>query len=65
MNWTDAFPKKLIAAVVASVLAYLAFKGGMDTPTVGVIISPLVSFILGQGLADVGKSAAIIKTRRS
>jgi hypothetical protein len=50
-------PKKMTAAITASILAYLGFRGGMDAATVGIIISPLVTFILGQGMADIGKEA--------
>ena len=52
--------KKLTAAIVASVLAYLGFVAGMDNAQIGFIITPLTGYILAQGAADFGKSAAKI-----
>lgn len=51
--------KKFIAAV-AGVIVGLAAKKGLawDTETVAVIISPLVAYVVGQGVADRGKEAA-------
>lgn len=53
--------KKFIAAVVAVLVAIGTRYGlNLDPETVGVIIAPIVAYIVGQGMADRGKEAAAI-----
>lgn len=54
--------KKLIMAVAAAVAA-AAGKIGLDLPTetVGLIVGPIVAYIIGQGWADRGKEAAKVQ----
>lgn len=48
--------KKFIGAI-AGVIVAGALKVGVDLPTdaVAAVISPIVAYILGQGVADLGK----------
>jgi hypothetical protein len=52
--------KKFVAAGIASIV-WGAGKLGLhiDSETLGGIIAPLLVYILGQGVADTGKSAAL------
>lgn len=54
--------KKLIVALIGVIVA-LASRVGLDLSTedVALVVSPIVAFILGQGIADHGKSAAKLK----
>jgi hypothetical protein len=56
--------KKLIAALIGVVVA-LAARLGLDLSTedVALVVAPIVAFVLGQGLADLGKSAALAKVK--
>lgn len=53
--------KKFLGAVAGTIVA-AALKIGLelDTESVLLVISPIVSYILGQGWADTGKEAAKI-----
>jgi hypothetical protein len=58
--------KKFIAAIVAVIVAIGARYGlQLDPPTVGVIVSPIIAYIVGQGMADRGKEAAAINATAS
>lgn len=48
--------KKFVAACAASIAA-AALKLGIDLPTDAImaILSPLLTYIVGQGMADIGK----------
>lgn len=50
---------KKAVAMAAGVIVGLAAKWGLALPTdaVAAILSPVVAFILGQGMADFGKEA--------
>lgn len=50
--------KKLIAAIVATIVALIGFEKGMDAAQVGIIVAPLATYLLSQGMADFGKAAA-------
>lgn len=52
--------KKFVAAMIAAVV-WGAGKVGLhiDSETLGGIVAPLLVYILGQGVADNGKSAAL------
>ena len=51
--------KKFIAAVVGVAIGLIAKLGiELDTEAVLAVISPILAYILGQGLADQGKSRA-------
>ena len=51
--------KKFITAIAATISAAI-LKLGLDVPTESImaILSPLITYLLGQGLADFGKNAA-------
>ena len=54
--------KKFIAAVLATILgmtAHVVFK--VPTGDIAPLILPLLTFVLGQGIADVGKEAERIR----
>lgn len=54
--------KKFQAAVVGLVVAILSHFGlDVDNATVMTILSPILAFILGQGIADAGKEAMKIE----
>jgi hypothetical protein len=50
--------KKLLAAIIASLLSFFALRAGMTVEEVLLIVGPLGIYIGGQGLADLGKEAA-------
>ncbi len=55
--------KKFMAAIVAMIVAAGTRYGlHLDPETVGVIIAPLIAYIVGQGMADRGKEATAIAT---
>jgi len=51
--------KKALAAIVGVVVSLVA-KLGIDLPTEALlaILTPILAYILGQGVADIGKEAA-------
>ena len=50
--------KKFIAAISSMIAAALMKIGwDVDTETVLTVISPIIAYILGQGLSDLGKGA--------
>lgn len=55
--------KKFIAMLAGVIVAFVAKLGiQMDTEAVLTILSPIMTYIVGQGIADHGKAAAIIHT---
>jgi hypothetical protein len=50
--------KKFQTAILAAVVAGVASYTGLPTEQIWAIVSPLCAYIVGQGLADFGKSAA-------
>ena len=55
--------KKFLAAIIGVIVAGFA-ELGLDVPpeTVTTIVSPLLAYIVGQGIADHGKERAKIET---
>ena len=53
--------KKFVAALIAA-LVWLGGKVGLhvDSETLAGIIGPIVAYVIGQGIADNGKEAALI-----
>jgi hypothetical protein len=53
--------KKFVAALIAA-LVWLGGKVGLhvDTETMAGIVGPIVAYVLGQGIADMGKETAKI-----
>ena len=53
----------MIAAMIAGIIVTFARKCGIELSTeeLTAILSPLVAYILGQGLADIGKEKARIE----
>lgn len=48
--------KKFRAAIIAVVVMILAEYGlDMDPAVLLILVSPIIAFILGQGVADIGK----------
>ena len=58
---------KKALAMIAGLIASLAGKYGLDIPTeeLTVVLSPVLAYILGQGVADAGKEKARIESNRS
>jgi hypothetical protein len=56
--------KKLLAAILSSIIALVAFMNGLDAATVGVIVGPLAGYIIAQGAADWGKEAAKVHAKQ-
>lgn len=53
--------KKFIAAVIGLIVALAAEFGlELDTEAIMAIVSPIIAYILGQGVADIGKEKAIV-----
>ena len=51
--------KKFIASLAGTIVAFAGKYGiELDNESVALILSPLVAYILGQGIADTGKEAA-------
>ncbi len=51
--------KKFIAAIVGVAVGLIAKLGiELDTDAVAIVISPILAYIVGQGVADHGKSRA-------
>lgn len=51
--------KKFVAALVGVAVALLAKIGiELDTQDVAAVVSPIIAYIIGQGITDVGKSRA-------
>ncbi len=54
--------KKFVAAVAAFLVAAFAELGlDMDTETILTILSPLMAYVVGQGIADHGKEKAKVE----
>lgn len=56
----DLLTSKKFQAAVIAVLAQIAAKFGLelDEASALMLISPIIAYIVGQGVADLGKSAA-------
>lgn len=53
--------KKFGAAVIASMISFFAVREGMGIEQVVMVTGPLYAFIGAQGIADHGKSRAILE----
>ena len=64
---TDLFQSKKALAAMAAVIVGLAAKLGFDISTDEIlpILSPLMAYIVGQGIADHGKERAKVETAQS
>jgi len=51
--------KKFLASVIAALTAFIANYFELDNETVALMIAPFLAYILGQGIADNGKEAAL------
>lgn len=56
--------KKILAAALASILAFVGFLNGLTVAEIAVIVGPLMLYIPGQGLADFGKERARVEKSR-
>lgn len=54
---TPRVSKKLLVALLAPILSYLALREGMSEQQVALILAPLLLYLPSQGLADYGKEA--------
>ena len=56
---------KKAVAMVGGVLVGLAGKVGLNLPTeeLTAVLSPILAYILGQGVADAGKEKALVEQR--
>ena len=51
--------KKALAAIAGVVVTLVGKLGiDLDTDALGILITPIVAFVVGQGIADNGKEAA-------
>jgi hypothetical protein len=57
--------KKFVAAVTAALVAFLSNLYGIEPDQALLIVGPLVAYVLGQGLADLGKERAKIERYRN
>jgi hypothetical protein len=55
--------KKIAAMAAAMVIAAVGHKVGLSDQAIAEIVAAASAFIIGQGIADAGKSAAIIKAQ--
>jgi len=53
--------KKFIAAIIASLGTFFGLMNGLTVEEIAVAISPILSYILAQGVADAGKERAKIE----
>lgn len=53
--------KKLITAILASILAFYGVMNGWSVDQIAAVIGPLMTYIIGQGIADTGKEKAKIE----
>ena len=58
MNIPILTSKKFQAAILAAILAFLGHYLEMDNAQILMIIGPLTAYIVGQGVADIGKEKA-------
>jgi hypothetical protein len=63
MNTDILKSKKFLAATLASVLALVGMLYDLEAQEIGVIIAPLASYILAQGVADHGKERLKVPNR--
>lgn len=49
--------KKWLAAVTAAIAAPVAGWLGMPADQIGLMIGPVIAYVVGQGLADMGKGS--------
>ena len=56
----DMFGSKKAIAMIVGLIVSIAGKVGLDLPTedLTAVLSPVLAYILGQGVADVGKEKA-------
>ena len=58
--------KKFIAALASMVVAVLGSLGlDLDTETLMAILSPMMAYIIGQGVADHGKEKAKVEASKT
>jgi hypothetical protein len=62
MNGTLSW-KKAAATVLALLVGIFGPKAGIDTETVRIMVASLIAYVIGQGLADTGKSAEAIRKK--
>jgi hypothetical protein len=62
-NMKNFFSKKLLAALVAAIIQVIGKQLGLSADQIAWITGIIVTYIIGQGIADVGKSKAIIETK--
>ena len=53
--------KKFLASALASVIAFGGVRSGMQYEEIAFVIGPLLTFVGFQGLADIGKSKAVVE----
>jgi len=53
--------KKFIAAILSSIIAFYGVYNGWTPDQMFAVIGPLMTYILGQGIADHGKEKAKIE----
>lgn len=57
--------KKFVAAIIAAIAAGIASYLDMPVEQVTAIVSPFVAYIVGQGLADIGKEKAKVENGKN
>jgi|TARA_R110002096_G_scaffold55026_13_gene141634 uncharacterized membrane protein (DUF441 family) len=60
--WKQLFSSKKFTAMVIGIAAtFLADKYGLDQEQTTLILGTIISYIIGQGIADNGKEAAKVE----
>ena len=58
--------KKFVAAIAGAIVALVAKLGvEMETESVMAVITPILAFVVGQGIADAGKEAKKVENGSS
>jgi hypothetical protein len=55
--------KKAAATVLALLVGIFGPKAGIETETVKLLVASLIAYVIGQGIADAGKGAEIIRKK--
>lgn len=64
MNFDILKSKKFQAMIIGLALSVICHYLGLEVNEILAVDSPILAFILGQGIADHGKETELIKQRR-
>lgn len=57
--------KKFLASALASVVGFLCLRYGLSYTDTAFVVGPLLAFVGAQGIADIGKSRAVVEADAS